>query len=317
MFQNKNKIYLLFKWILMFLAYGFLIYKAVTFEHWSDFRTIFSEMNFSRFTIFVFIVILMPINWVIEAWKWQKLCSKSEKISLVKSLKAVLAGITTGYVTPNRIGEFAGRILFLSENNRWAGLILSMVNSVTQNIVMTFFGVIFAWIYFTKFNPIDNYGIYIAIVVFIIVFFAVIYFTFPDFTNKILHQRISNKLRGIIQSFTDFSFSDLVKILGISTVRYIIFCFQFFLMLHFFGIQISVFQSIVAIPTMYLFVTYTPSFSFAEPAVRGSVAVMVLSVFSNNEIGILLTGIFIWIVNFVLPMVAGSVLVMRKSAPNL
>ena len=57
---------------------------------------------------------------------------------------------------------------------------------------------------------------------------------------------------------------------------------------------------------MYLLVTYTPTLAASEAAIRGSAAVLVLGVFSTNEIGILLTGILIWVINFIVPMAVGT-----------
>ena len=80
-------------------------------------------------------------------------------------------------------------------------------------------------------------------------------------------------------------------------------------MLLFFNIEISPLQALAAIPVMYLLITFTPSLAAAEPAIRGSAAVFIFSVYSPDEVGILLTGILIWLVNFVVPMLVGSVLI--------
>lgn len=93
----------------------------------------------------------------------------------------------------------------------------------------------------------------------------------------------------------------------ISILRYLVFCSQYYLLLRFFGITVSLSQALIAIPTMYLLITFTPSLAASEPAVRGSYAVLVFSIFSSNEIGIMLTGILIWLINFVVPMVVGTV----------
>ncbi|MBC8085177.1 MAG: flippase-like domain-containing protein, partial [Hymenobacter sp.] len=56
---------------------------------------------------------LVPVNWGIEAWKWWRLARHLEPVSFRRSFRAVLVGLTLGFVTPNRVGDYAGRIIEL------------------------------------------------------------------------------------------------------------------------------------------------------------------------------------------------------------
>jgi hypothetical protein len=71
-------------------------------------------------------------------------------------------------------------------------------------------------------------------------------------------------------------------------------------------------QALIAIPTNYLFVTFTPSVAFSEAAVRSSYAVLVIGFFSSNIVGIALAGMCIWMINFVIPMMVGSIIMVRN-----
>src|SRR5882672_7911549 len=61
---------------------------------------------------------MVLLNWGIEARKWQLLMRPLEKISLARSFKAILAGLALALNTPNRIGEYGGRILYVHEGHR-------------------------------------------------------------------------------------------------------------------------------------------------------------------------------------------------------
>jgi len=100
--------------------------------------------------------------------------------------------------------------------------------------------------------------------------------------------------------------------MAISLLRYLVFCFQFFLMLRFFGVQLELWQALIAIPANYLFVTFTPSVAFSEAAVRSSYAVLFIGAFSGQVVGIALAGMCIWMVNFVFPMLVGSVVMLKS-----
>ena len=62
---------------------------------------------------------LVPLNWCLEAWKWQLLARHLEPDhSFGRSLRAVLLGLTLGFATPNRVGDYAARILELHSRRR-------------------------------------------------------------------------------------------------------------------------------------------------------------------------------------------------------
>jgi hypothetical protein len=52
---------------------------------------------------------LVPVNWGLEAWKWHRLAGTWSR-TFGRSLRAVLVGLTLGFATPNRVGDYAGRI---------------------------------------------------------------------------------------------------------------------------------------------------------------------------------------------------------------
>jgi hypothetical protein len=119
-----------------------------------------------------------------------------------------------------------------------------------------------------------------------------------------------------IDKFTDvlaeYQVIELLRILGITFLRYGVFCIQFYAMLRFFGVELTAFQSLITIPTTYLFVSFTPSVAFSEAAVRSSYAVLFIGTYFHNELAIILAGVSIWVVNFVIPMLIGSVIVIQK-----
>lgn len=291
----------------MLAAYGFLIYKLANIEYWTELQKTFREISFERLLFLVAVVLLMPINWLLEAWKWLKLTEKSVFISLKTSIKSVLGGLSTGYITPNRIGDFAGRVLFLPKESRLTGVILSIINSLTQNIVITIFGLIGAVVYFTQHFNVGNFSNYLLWIGIGFGLSLLLYFSFPTLVQKIRIGSLSLKIKQTLQAISSFTFWDLMVVVFISILRYLVFCSQYYLLLRFFGITVSLSQALIAIPTMYLLITFTPSLAASEPAVRGSYAVLIFSIFSSNEIGIMLTGILIWLINFVVPMVVGTV----------
>src|SRR5690606_5150466 len=83
---------------------------------------------------------LMFLNWLIEAGKWKLLLHPLEAVSLKQALRAVLGGLAIGVNTPNRIGEYSGRALYVSEGKRMRSVSLAVVCSFSQLLVTLFFG---------------------------------------------------------------------------------------------------------------------------------------------------------------------------------
>ena len=299
---------------IMIAAYSYLTYKLLTFDQYDELAAQWKNTPLSQFWWLAAVFLLLPINWLLEAVKWKKMTTNIQKINLSISMKAVLAGISTGFFTPNRVGELVGRVVFLEAEHRKAGVTLSLVNSLTQNLIMALCGIPAGLIFFyTTAGSLeaDNSNFLLGIIGFLLVF-GLFYFSLPILSKRLEESNIA-KLIGVFTScLSDFTITNLIIIMAISFARYLVFCTQFFLMLRFFSIHLDAWQALIAIPTNYLFVTFTPSVAFSEAAVRSSYSVIFIGVFSGQVVGIALAGVCIWAVNFVIPMLVGSVLMIRK-----
>ena len=303
-------------WGMLFLisAYSFLAYKLVTFNQYSEFLIKWKQMPLSQFWWLAAVFSFLPFNWLIESVKWRMMTKHVEKLTLKYSVKAVLAGISTGFLTPNRVGEMVGRVMFLKPENQKSGVTLSLVNSLTQNIIMTLGGIPACIVFFsiTTGKMKFNLNLYLLIVGIFLTGLFFLYFFLPKLSNLLKQSRFTLKINEYTDCLSTFSYAELIRIILVTLFRYIVFCFQFSFMLWFFGIDLNGWQMLVSIPTIYLFVTFTPSFGFSEVAVRGSLAVLIIGTFSNHTVNIALAGMGIWIINFVIPMLAGSVLLVKN-----
>lgn len=309
-----GKTYNLAKWLIVVAAYVYLVYKLLTFSQYPDLVEQCRNVTLSRLWWLVGIVALLPLNWLLEAVKWQRLTANVQSLSLFTSIKAVLAGISTGFFTPNRVGELVGRVMFLSEDNRKSGVTLSLVNSLTQNLIMALCGLPACLLFFTQtVGAVEmNTTYYLLFVIAFLVFFGLFYFALPRLSRKFKSNRFAQVILPFTDCLTGYSFRQLTGIMLISLVRYLVFCVQFFFMLRFFDVHLAPWQALISIPTTYLFVTFTPSFAFSEAAVRSSYAVLVIGAFSGQVVSIALAGLCIWLINFVIPMLVGSVVMVRK-----
>lgn len=302
------------KWFVFGTSILFLSYKLLTFNRYNEIADYWQHMPLTRFYWLIGVFALMPLNWLFEAIKWKKLTSSIETLTLRTSLKAVLAGMSTGFFTPNRVGELVGRILFLKPANRKSGATLSIVNSLTQNLVMIVWGVPACLVFFTATTGQIETKIaqFILLLISVGVVLGVLYYALPTISQRLTGSNISAKIGSFISCLSAYSKKDLSQIIGISSLRYLIFATQFYFMLLFFNVQLELWQAFISIPASYLFVTFTPSVAFSEAAVRSSYAVLFVGAFSGQILGITLAGVSIWAVNYIIPIALGVIAIMRR-----
>jgi hypothetical protein len=296
-------------WTITLVAYGYLAVQLYNFKQYPDLLQQWKSIPLSQFVWLAGVFILLPLNWSLEAMKWQQLTAKVASLSIKIALYSVFAGIYTGFFTPNRVSEILGRILFLRIENRKTGAVLSVVNSLTQNIIMTLCGIPACFYFFSisskKLNP-DGFH-FIGWVLLFLVLSLLFYFLLPYLSRS----NWLSKITPYTSRLSAYRRTDLFRILLLSLLRYVVFCIQFFFMLRFFGVALEPLQALIAIPANYLFVTYTPSIAFSEAAVRSSYALFFIGAFSTQLVGIALAGVCIWVVNFVIPLMIGSIVMLR------
>ena len=297
-------------WTVVALAYAFLLYKLLVFDDYELLATQWKESTSMRWWWLTVVLLLLPLNWALEAIKWKTLLIHLEKISFIKALKSVLVGITAGFFTPNRLGEYPGRTLLLSNGNRLSATELGFVGTAAQTLCILMAGLPSVAIFFIHFAQPFSFSSSLWIYFLLsVVVFGVGFFILPTVAKRLLSRKTFGiKLTQLLQSLAQLSFKQMFRILFLSLLRYVVFCSQLLAMLHFFGIDIALHKASIAIAANYLFVTLTPSMAFSEVAVRGSFAIVFLGAFSANTVAIASASISLWVVNYCLPMLAGSFL---------
>lgn len=263
----------------------------------------------------------MVFNWSIEALKWKILVKHIEDISFVTALKGVLAGVSLAINTPNRIGEYFGRIIYLSEGNRLRAISLTLVGSTSQLIITVIFGTI--GLFFMRQNLADTTNgaiglsmLWINIIIYgatgIAIILLLIYFRLSFITRAIEKIPFVAKYAFFIQKLEEFEWPELLKVLCLSLLRYGVFIIQYVLLLQVFEVDIDVWNACQLIFIMFLILAVVPTIALAELGLRGQVGLLLFGLFSSNSLGIVLTASGIWIINLVVPALAGSLFILGK-----
>jgi hypothetical protein len=312
---NKNIVYA-GRLIITLIAYVYIFLRlSNNFEFLNIGKPIFYKYSHIYLCI---CFILMFVNWFLESYKWKILLKPIEEISIFIAIKSVLFGLTSAIFTPYRLGEFVGRPLMISEKNRVQAVMATFVGSIAQSTITIYMGAIGFLLYSVKNrDSISFLNQHINLIGVIILLSAISVISIYFNPKAILF--IAKRLCYIKKWYEKIIFvskyrkSKLFYVLVLSQSRYIIFFTQYFLLLKAFGVNITILEAYSSISLCYLFLFSIPGIPIAEPGIRGSLALLFIGIYSDNNFGIIASSIGLWIINLALPSVIGSFFILKKN----
>ena len=308
----KKYLSILIKIVIVFFSFYFIYNELV---HHNDVGRIsldsLLDTIINNYSLIFIVVLMMFINWMLESLKWKFMIRKIESISFFTSLRAIFSGITVSSFTPNRIGEYGGRVFCLEKSDRIQAVFITILCSMAQLLTTIIFGSFAFFILHEQFLEDQHFIIEISrfslFVLFVLnILFVLAYFNIAFLINFLWKFSFFNFLRQYINVISLFNFKDLLVTFLYSVFRYLVFSIQFLILLHVFNVDISLYNAIVSVMLVFFFITLTPTITIAEIGVRGSMALLVFLKFSTNVIGILSSTFLLWIINLIIPAIIGS-----------
>jgi len=290
---------------------------------------IFFESVFDGDNVFYIssaLIFLMIINWGIESLKWKMLINQAEKVSFGTSYEAVLGGLAASVFTPNRVGEFIGRVFILEKTDPLKAILLTIVGSFSQLLVTIVLGtaayLFFAPRYISGFMYDSTWlvnGFSLTLV--IISLTAILTF----FNISVLHrisivipEKYTVRIRNSIDAMADCPKPLLLKTVLLSALRYLVFSTQFYLAIRLMGLNFTALQCMLVIPVIYLVLAAIPTVALAELGVRGSVSVFLFGLLSGSggldaeaTLAVVSASTLIWFINIAIPSLVGVLVVFR------
>lgn len=299
-----KRLEIILKWVVPIVIIG-LLYSKVK----ADLPTVSNILNnirftFTTFSLFLFLIILMMVNWLLEAIKWKWLIHEIEEISTLQSVKAILNGLAYGLFTPFRVGDIFTRIFHMKSEVRRNALGSVFVCRSAQLVSTVIMGVIGAgWLY-------SDRSAGCSWVLLVILPIAIwIHYNVKLLTPIISKFNILSPYLSYVNVMSDYSTSDYTNALIISMLRYIVIIVQYGLMFAFFGIEISATLLFIGVSLTLLLKSILPIVSIVgDFGVREIVAIYVFATFEYSANQILLVTISIWLLNIVLPSIIGAFL---------
>ncbi|MCC2545381.1 flippase-like domain-containing protein [Hymenobacter sp. BT175] len=259
-------------------------------------------------------VALVPVNWGLEAWKWWRLARHLEPVSFQRSFRAVLVGLTLGFVTPNRVGDYAGRIIEL-KSRRLDALGAVFLGRYCQLVVTVLAGsaglLYFLLTFYVQGYPATGLGIVGATA---LLNLAVL---LPLYRSRLLLAALTlvrplRRFRRYLAVMPTYSARALHIVLGLSALRYAVFCVQFGLLLYAYGARPAVGSGLAAIAGTFLMKSVVPSLNaLADVGVRELSATHLFGLLGQPLLPVLSASLSLWVINIALPSAAGLLFVLR------
>lgn len=279
-------------------------------------RGIRESLNSPKILYLVFVLLLMVVNWTIEAIKWRLSIRKIQQVSLGKALQAVLSGVSFAVSTPNRMGEYLGRILYMKDGSRLKTISITIVGSISQliiTLIMGFIGLLLLQNTIREQQLISSLWMQFILmgVVIVIVFLTLFYFRLTWIVRLVEKLPYSRKFSYLVTALEDFNATMLWQLLSLSLLRFLVFIVQYYLLFSLFDMDMSWWHVFWTVSVSFLVMAVIPTIAIAELAQRGKILIAIVGLYTTNELGITLVTASIWFINLIIPAITGSILILR------
>lgn len=286
------------EWIVAIAAYAWLIYKLVTYDHYDIVADSLRAMDYPQWIALAACIALMPVNMLIEAWRWRTLIP----MPLGEAQRQVYYSKMAGLITPWRLGEYPARAILMENstisnhkaeitNDHFWSRVLSMgaIGSATMTVAIVLAGIVALAFSPLVLQQLGNSYLYALVLIILVLGIAL------ALAPKWLRKWFFNQ-----DEWRDTQKSNLIwRSLGQSFVRLACWCVQLALVL--FALRAinqpsAICNYIGLLPIYYLLVTITPNIPVVEVGVRGAWAMFLFG--TPNAA---LAGVLLWAINTLLP----------------
>lgn len=313
---QKKYLNLLIKLTIVGLAFWFIFSKVSNHQNLNKFQTLIAAVDsrLIKVTLF-FVVVLMLVNWFLEVWKWMYLSKRVQKISFWLATKSVFSGLTWAIFTPNRIGEYGGRVMLLKAENRASGAVAMGVGLFAQLVLTSVAGSLsIAWFVSTYLDAPSSvkFGVWVIAIIYAVAF-LVLYFNVYWFDILVGRFKMLAKIKPFFSILEDYTTKELRTVLFISATRFFIFTSQYIILMKVILPSLPFVPMLLMIFILFFVQSALPSLDIFDFSVRSFVASNLYSYITTQELAVMAIVSCIWFVNLILPAILGSFFVLKTN----
>jgi hypothetical protein len=319
--QFKKLLNLIIKLLIISIGLFYFVHQWSQ-KNTEEFKHLISDWLNGKFGIYTLIIlILMLINWLLEAQKWKILTHRIDRIPIIKSILNVWTGLFTGSFSPGRVLEFAGRVFF-HRPDKWPELIFRyFLSSFIQFYITVTFAVVL-WPYLPFFS-FSNKGFWITLMFILLLFSG--YFLLKYFSKNekkiefFLRKKVFDKFSFRAESPVHFKLenSELLSVTFLGVLRYLVFTFQLLLAIQqVLPYSVELVTLISFISAYYLLTSVLPMISILEIPLRSWIAFTLAEPAGISLVHITFSVTLIWFINILIPSIAGMLIFVFRFNPE-
>lgn len=256
-------------------------------------------------------LLLIPINWALESLKWKFLAQKVEKVSFARAFRSTLTGLSLGVITPHGLGDYPGRLLHLSQSDRFKALGALFLSRIAQFFITLLFGT-YAIVYFILFQGEAVHVLFYYLLGLLII--STILFVTALLSGKRIFDSIASvsaltKILRYFRILTTYTPKDFVIVFLLSFLRYLVFSFQFVLILYSFGVESSLILLFTGACFVFLSKSVIPT--LFDLGVREASAAYFFGSFMIPGDKVILASLFLWFINIFIPALIGLIFIFK------
>ncbi len=239
------------------------------------------------------VLILMLVNWYLEALRWMISIQTFEAISISKAMKVVLSGLALNWIFPFSTGDLLARIS--QQHDKYKATSAAILNRGIMMIITIIVGLYGASFVAQKLES-KSWLIFVALALILIAYL------------------FKERLVNFTNYFKQLKRSVVLQITSLSLLRYFIFSLQFFIMLKLFlDPSVSTQVLIGGIGWIFLARSSLPLF-FGGAGVREASGIFFFEPYISNLELVLIPVFLIWIINSVVPSLSGLIFILAFKA---
>ena len=263
-------------------------------------------------------VLLVPLNWAWETAKFRYLVRSFTVKNFWESYRIVLAGVAVSIFTPNRVGEYGGRVLLVEAHHNWRVVVATLVGSLAQLLVLLGGGLLgggyFLRTYLLPDEPWLPYGW--ALLALLVAVLLLLYFRISTVVGWTKNWRFPRRLRRPLRHLIllrNYRTRELATTLGFSLLRYLTYCTQYYLLLRFYGVAVDYPTALSGAATIYLIHSGLPLPPVVGFLARGNIALLVWGVFTTQTLDVLAASYSLFVLNLAVPSLVGAVFILQTN----
>ncbi|SEM02481.1 hypothetical protein SAMN05216436_101185 [bacterium A37T11] len=275
------------------------------------------------FVMLSVLFLLMLVNYLIESIKWRFLCQPFEAISLWRSLESVFCGLTWAIFTPNRVGEYGGRVLFLPPRKRVFGVVAMGIGALAQVVITNIVGSLSLCWFLGRFLQVHGWlnGLMWLAGLLYSGAFLLLYFR-VSLLNRLLNKlTFLKKFLRFFNLLSQYQPHQLTRIFAYSLLRVGVYTSQYALLMQMMIPALPFFPMLAMIFLLYFAQTLLPTLDLFDFGVRSLTASYFFGFITTQEVAVMASASCIWFINLIFPALVGSVFVLKinffETAPTI